>query len=263
VTEVFIINPTLHALGGHAPQLARLQALGLFPEAELPWSVFINDLRVISETCDNAAIFLHYLAWRNRLPLGERVTVSDEIDLWGCYLNCERFGMLAGGGKAMLGNSTVDFDSYYHGLLGHGPKRDPPRRFSCEPIGSFVDRMASERPPGWRVAAGACLDLSIPELAVICSQAESIATLASKKGQAVWHRIGRVALVGLAADAVIATAIEQSDPDSDGATLVIYCQKPSAEPAQIVWAKYAKPVTFELSDYERAAFGAVHGQGMR
>lgn len=57
--EVFIVNPTLHELGGHAPQLARLRAQGLFPEVELPWSVFINDLRVISETCDNAAIFLH------------------------------------------------------------------------------------------------------------------------------------------------------------------------------------------------------------
>ena len=79
IEEVFIVNPTLHELAGHASQLPRLRSLGLFPAGEFPWSVFINDLRVISETADNAAVFLHYLTWRARLPLGERVTVMDEL----------------------------------------------------------------------------------------------------------------------------------------------------------------------------------------
>ena len=83
IEEVFIVNPTLHELAGHASQLPRLRSLGLFPAGEFPWSVFINDLRVIAETADNAAVFLHYLTWRARLPLGERVTVMDELDLLG------------------------------------------------------------------------------------------------------------------------------------------------------------------------------------
>ena len=83
IEEVFIVNPTLHELAGHASQLPRLRSLGLFPAGEFPWSVFINDLRVIAETADNAAVFLHDPTWRTRLPLGERVTVMDELDLWG------------------------------------------------------------------------------------------------------------------------------------------------------------------------------------
>src|SRR5207253_8614320 len=63
-----------------------------------------------SDVCSsdlNPAVFLHYLKWRSRLPLGEGITVSDEIDLWGCYLNNERFGMLAESGKVIVANSST------------------------------------------------------------------------------------------------------------------------------------------------------------
>jgi hypothetical protein len=146
IDGVFIVNPTLHELAGHAPQLPRLRSLGLFPAGEFPWSVFINDLRVISETAGNAAIFLHYLVWRARIPLGERITVNDELDLWGSYLLCERFGTLAGDGHQIVGNSSTDFDAYYAGVVGEGPKRPMPRKFLTDPLTGFIDELAQQRP---------------------------------------------------------------------------------------------------------------------
>jgi hypothetical protein len=256
VSEVIIVNPTLHDLGGHAPQLARLRALGLFPEGELPWSVYINDLRVISETCDNAAVFLHYLVWRNRLPLGERMTVVDEIDLWGSYLLSERFGMLAEGGQTIVGNSSTDFDGYYDGLLGHGPKRKPPGKFLREPVKAFVERMASVRRRGWRQAAGACLDLSIPELGFVCGKAQEIALRATAEGQPLFLELGRVALVGVPRTADVATVVREFHAYGPDPTLLIYCAEATPKRVEIVWAKYAKPVTFELSDFEKAVFDA-------
>jgi hypothetical protein len=250
VGEVIIVNPTLHELGGHAPQLSRLRALGLFP------AVYINDLRVITETCDNAAIFLHYLVWRSRLPLGERITVFDEIDLWGCYLQSERFGMLAEHGQTIVGNSSTDFDAYYDGLLGHGPKLNPPGKFLREPVRRFVERMASVRPLGWREAAGACLDLSVPELAFVCSKAKDVARRARLERQATLLGLGRVALVGMPPKADAATVLSEFQPDDGDPTLLIYCREAAAKRVEIVWAKYAKPVTFELSEFEKAAFNA-------
>src|SRR5664280_285296 len=137
------VNPTLHELAGHAPQLSRLRALGLFPDGELPWSVYINDLRIIAETSDNAAVFLHYLVWRNRLPLGEHVIVSDEIDLWASYLLCERFGPLHDLGHMMIGNASTDFDAYYDGLAGRGPNVERPGKLLEEPVRGFVQRLAT------------------------------------------------------------------------------------------------------------------------
>jgi hypothetical protein len=256
VREVIIVNPTLHDLGGHAPQLGRLRALGLFPDGELPWSVYINDLRVIAETCENSAIFLHYLKWRNRLPLGEWVTVTDEIDLWGSYFFCERFGMLAEAtGKVIIGNASTDFDSYYNGLVGHGPKVKAPGKYLREPVRAFVDRMAAGRPAGWRQAAGVCLDLSLPELAYVSGRAKEVARQAAFVGRRVWEDTGRMALVGIPPNADIAGVLAQ--PDRGDPTLVVYCREAAGGRPEIAWAKSAKAVTFELSDFEKAASKAA------
>lgn len=260
VRDVIIVNPTLHDLAGHALQLGRLRALGLFPDGELPWSVYINDLRVIAETCENPGIFLHYLEWRNRLPLGERVAVTDEIDLWGSYFWCERFGMLAeANGKVIVGNASTDFDSYYNGLLGHGPKVEAPGKLKLlhEPVRTFVDRMATERPVGWREAAGVCLDLSLPELAYVSVRAKGVARLSARDGQEVWDDAGRMALVGIPPDADISTVLAQPAPGGSDPTFVVYCREAADHRPEIAWAKKARAVTFQLSDFEKAGFKAA------
>jgi hypothetical protein len=258
VREVVIVNPTLHDLGGHAPQLGRLRALGLFPDGELPWSVYVNDLRVIAETCENAGIFLHYLKWRNRLPLGERVTVTDEIDLWGSYLLGERFGMLAEArGNVIIGNASTDFDSYYNGLIGHGPKAKAPGKFLQEPVRGFIDRMAADKPAGWREAVGVCLDLSLAELAYVCVMAKEVARKAGGVDERVWVDIGRVALVGIPPTADAAGVLAQPAPGGSDPTLIVYCREAANTQPEVVWAKYAKAVTFELSDFEKAASKAA------
>jgi hypothetical protein len=256
VRQVIIINPTLHELAGHAPQLARLRALGLFPEGELPWSIYVNDLRVIAETAGNAAIFLHYLLWRARLPLGERITAIDEIDLWASYLLAERFAMLSdtSPGMVVVGNSSTDFDDYYNGVLGFGPEREPPRKFLEHPVTEFVERMARDRPAGWRESSGVCLDLSIPELAAVCAEATNVATKSAQASSPVRFEIGRVALIGIPPGAQLKDMLDATVDQRREATLAIYVQLRGTKP-EIAWAVYSRPVSFELSDFEKAVFG--------
>ncbi len=257
IEEVFIVNPTLHELAGHAPQLPRLRSLGLFPAGEFPWSVFINDLRVISETADNAAVFLHYLTWRARLPLGERVTVMDELDLWASYLLCERFGSLAREGHQMVGNSSTDFDAYYAGVTGDGPKRPRPRKFLEEPITDFVERMARERPPGWRDAAGACLDLSVPELAFVVGESRRTWKRANaSKAPDITDR-GRVRLIGVPRGHDLTRVIAETEQLESETTFHIYVRGSKAKRGEVAWAKGVKPVTFELSDFEKKTLQAA------
>ena len=105
--------------------------------------------------------------------------------------------MLAESGKVIVANSSTDFDAYYDGLGGRGPKRARPAKFLREPVTSFVERMASERPRGWRDASGVCLDLSVPELAAVTAKATEVTQLASRAGKRVQLEVGRVQLVGL------------------------------------------------------------------
>lgn len=256
VRDVIIVNPTLHELAGFAQQLPRLRALGLFSAGEYPWSVFINDLRVIAETCENAAVFLHYLVWRNRLPLGDRITVTDEIDLWASYLFCERFTGLQGGGRMIIGNPSTDFDAYYDGLAGRGPKREPPRKFLPESVRAFVSRLAVARPPGWREATGVCLDLSIPELAFVDAKLREVASEAAVAGP-VSLVAGRVLLLGLPGRVNASEGLMLYDPGEGDPTFAVACRLGSVGEPEIAWAQYRKPFTFELSDFEEEAFSLV------
>jgi hypothetical protein len=250
VREVQIVNPTIHELGGHAPQLARFRARGLFEDGELPWSVYINDLRVIAETCENAAVFVHYLVWRSRLRLGEQVIVSDELDLWGAYLFGARFPPLGEHGLHHIANSTTDFDAYYDGMMGRGPKRDVPRKFLEEPARSFVARMAAERPAGWRKAAGVILDLSIPELAFVCAKAKEAGQAASAQRAFVEMSFGRGVLIGVPKETDPELVAEDASRDRSDANFFVYT-KQTGRHGEIVWSKYGTEISLELSEFER------------
>lgn len=256
VREVVIVNPTLHELAGLAQQLPRLRSLGLFGAGEYPWSIYINDLRVIAETCENEAIFLHYLTWRNRLPLGERLTTVDEIDLWGAYLFGERFAGLSGGGRMILGNSSTDFDAYYDGLAGRGPRVEPPRKFLPDAIRAFVSKVATARPPGWREAAGVCLDLSIPELAFVEVKMRDLAREAAP-GDPVALCAGRVLLVGVSRGTNPSVVLTVFDASENDPTFAVACRLGRSGEPEIAWGQYRKPVTFELSEFEKRAFAAA------
>jgi hypothetical protein len=252
VRKVVIVNPTLHELAGLAPQLPRLRALGLFSAGEVPWSVFINDLRVIADTSENPAVFLHYLVWRDRLPLGERVAVSDEIDLWASYLLAERFEGLHDDGHVIVGNASTDFDDYYDGLAGDGPKREPPRKFLPEPVREFVSRLAQRRPSGWRQSTGVCLDLSIPELAFVDAKLGEVATAAAGDG-VVSLAVSRVLLVGVPRGANPSEVLFLTDSGDEDPTFAIACRLGISGQPEIAWAEYRKAVTFEPSEFERQA----------
>ena len=257
IREVHIVNPTIHELAGNALQLTQFRSRGLFPTGELPWSVYINDLRVIVETCENAAIFLHYLVWRSRLALGEEIVVTDEIDLWGAYLLAVRFQPLGEDGFHHLGNCSTDFDAYYDGLMGRGPRREAPHKFLAEPARSFVERMAIERPPDWMEAAGVVLDLSIPELAFVCGKSKRAGQVANARNQFVELGFGRGVLIGVPAHADQDTVLEQAAEARSDASFFVYAKESGSKDGSIVWAHYGTTISFELSEFERRADAAV------
>ncbi len=214
-----------------------------------------QDLRVIAETCENPAVFLHYPVWRNRLPLGDRITVTDEIDLWGSYLSCERFTGLQEEGRMIIGNASTDFDAYYDGLAGRGPKREPPRMFLPESVRAFVGRLAVTRPPGWREATGVCLDLSIPELAFVDGKLREVASEAA--AGPVSLIAGRVLLLGLPRRVNASEGLMLYDPGEGDPTFAIACRLGITGEPEVAWAQYRKPFTSELSDFEEEAHAHV------
>ena len=171
--HVLYVNPMLHSLGVFAHELPRLRTLGLFPDDGLPWPVIVTDLRVIVEMVRSPAELIHYIIWRNSLPIGETMTVVDELDIFGAYL-FGRVGRtdLAQNEHMYFGSSTTDFDAYYAGEIGHGPETPRPRRVLGDWFEATLVDLATRRPRGWLETSFAILDLPLEEAAELTGYCE-------------------------------------------------------------------------------------------
>ncbi|MFZ2455384.1 MAG: hypothetical protein WAX07_02800 [Candidatus Altiarchaeia archaeon] len=84
--NIFLINVTLGSLGQISTKLAQLKNVDIISGNDNFWSVFINDLRVISELIEFPSEFLDYLKKRNRLNNYPYVHASEELDFFMFYL---------------------------------------------------------------------------------------------------------------------------------------------------------------------------------
>lgn len=82
----YLVNVTLSDIGHISARLNSARAMGLVGKGKWPWSVFVNDLRVIAEILTAPSEFLLYL--ERRLALNDLPAVSaiDELDYLGMFL---------------------------------------------------------------------------------------------------------------------------------------------------------------------------------
>lgn len=177
--DIFMIIPTLQHFSGLELQLQRIAEIAQWNHDDVPFIVFVNQLRVISELTSNPAEFLHYLRWRRRLPLGDIVFAVDEVDLFSAYLH--RVQVLRSVHNTtppfrfMLVGTSTPIDDYFYYEAGIGNRFKKPEMKHSSLTRRFVRRMSNERPPGWLDAAGTCLDLSRLELRALEGQATILA----------------------------------------------------------------------------------------
>ena len=198
--RVLFINPMLHSMGLYAHELPTLRALGLFSEAAQPWPVLVTDLRVIVEMTRTPAELLHFIEWRQSLPIGDTMTVVDELDLFGMYL----FGGLddmtqlsQSPARLQVGSCTTDFDAYYAGESGHGPQIEKPRRVLGDWLPDVLEDLATRRPPGWLTTSMAILDLPLGEAAAITTFAQDLARMRLRQSNWTAETFGDTTIVAL------------------------------------------------------------------
>jgi len=197
-SQVVLINPLLYPIGLIAFEIPTIRTMTTLPADREPWSVLISDLEVITDMIRSPAELLHYIHWRSQLPLGTRMDAMDELDLFGSYL----FGEV---GRAELGeddhqffaSSTVDFDSYYMGVLGEGPEVNKPRRVLGSLVEARLGELATERPFGWLNQSFALLSLSLHEAAAIDAWLTLKAVSLLGKGPYVVFQVGDAAAIAI------------------------------------------------------------------
>ncbi|NRF89863.1 SEC-C domain-containing protein [Paenibacillus frigoriresistens] len=88
--KIFMLNVTLDNFGEVATMIHQYHKANLYKYEEYPYSLNLNDLKIISEYVSFPTQFLHYIHRRlkinNRIKNSATVVTTDELDLFGYYL---------------------------------------------------------------------------------------------------------------------------------------------------------------------------------
>lgn len=126
--RIFLVDVTLEPLGFLGAQLALLKKMGILPGSDWPWSVYLNDLRVISEILETGSDFIAMLESRITAHDLPQFFTFDELDILMMYLyeGVDLMEVSLGDKGLFLAHGyTDDLDRYYSFLAGSvstGPK---------------------------------------------------------------------------------------------------------------------------------------------
>jgi len=127
--SIYIINTTYENLSHLSTQLHNLKNFNLIEGKEWPWTVFINDLRIISEIVECPSIFLLYLQRRIKMNDLELLMNSDELDFFMFFLKTGLYFddiNISKNQRVSLFGMTDELDRYYLYIQGHVKEAEKP-----------------------------------------------------------------------------------------------------------------------------------------
>ena len=119
--NIYLINVTLEWLGRLSTHLNSLRTFGLIQGRDWIWSVFINDLRVVSELIESPSEFLSFLQRRIKANDHYQLYTNDELDFLMHYLSEGLFfddGRLRKLDRFSFLGYTEELDRYYAFIAG-------------------------------------------------------------------------------------------------------------------------------------------------
>jgi len=127
--SIYIINTTYENLSHLSAQLHNLKNFNLIEGKEWPWTVFINDLRIISEIVECPSIFLLYLQRRIKMNDLELLMNSDELDFFMFFLKTGLYFddiNISKNQRVSLFGMTDELDRYYLYIQGDVKEAEKP-----------------------------------------------------------------------------------------------------------------------------------------
>ncbi len=140
ILKYVLINVTIDDLGFFSAQLHHLKNFNMLSGDEWIWSVFVNNLRVISDLSDSLGEFLLYLERRLRMNEHRNLMTQDELDF---YMLFYHHGMYFEDNqpRLFLDNITSPLDEYYEGAMGRQRPTEKPRFNIDEPYRILVKQI--------------------------------------------------------------------------------------------------------------------------
>ena len=143
IENVYIINTLLQNIA-QTTQLSSLKHFNFIKGKEWPWSVYINDLRIISEINEFPTEFLLYLERRLNVNENQKFFTMDELDFYtfylhdGLYLEEEEIQELD---LITPIGFTEDLDRYYNYLEGNVSSGEKPKLNISEKYKKLINKI--------------------------------------------------------------------------------------------------------------------------
>lgn len=173
--NIYFINVTLENLGHLSAHLTSLKNLNLIRGKEWPWSVFLNDLRVISEIIETPSEFLVYLQRRLRANDHPQFHTADELDFFmyylyeGLYFEDDKLKNLD---VFRPHGFTEDLDRYYDYKAGRVSSGEKPRLKIPEAYKALIRRIETTGKQGFSEVTTVLLGLDVESMEDILSNIE-------------------------------------------------------------------------------------------
>jgi hypothetical protein len=145
----YLILVTLEPLFVLTSHLSSAEELGLLSGEKWPWSVYINDLRIITDMIDHPSVFLHYLNRRIELNDYPAVETYDELDYFLHYLRTGLYfsqDELKQHDIIIIVPSTVELDEYYNELSKNDVAKTKPSMKMDPTFETLLGRLEMDRP---------------------------------------------------------------------------------------------------------------------
>lgn len=182
VREIHTIAVGLEDLSGVTTATATLLAAGILNPDNIPWTVSIHDLRIVTELLDRPSELLLYLRRRTLAEATWKYRAVDELDLFLHFLNRglyvepdphQRARALPWSGPPsvadlrrfnaqrpeLVTSQTEPLDAWYQSRDDpDAPITEKPRFTASAEILNLVDEISRDQSPGWLPTAAALLE---------------------------------------------------------------------------------------------------------
>ena len=164
--EVVTMALTLDNLAMFTSDMQEIKKLGLLAPNSISWTLYLPDLRIITELLPSPSEFWHYFRWRRSLIGLNNVFGTDEVNWLGIYLQ-------QGPGEESLApesyqlsfsSYTTEMDDYFLHQSGERskPAKRPERQIPPR-MRALIRDMEDTASPGFTAATELLLDLTITE----------------------------------------------------------------------------------------------------
>lgn len=119
INNIYLVNSTLEPLNHISTNLSSLKQFGFIQDDEWIWSVYLNDLKIISEIIELPSEFLVYIERRIKYNDYSQIKMAEEIDVFGYFLSeglyFDDIDFPENGFMLNIDSSfSKDIDLYYH-----------------------------------------------------------------------------------------------------------------------------------------------------